>query len=562
MKQRTLMQRLLPAFIFAAVIPVTIFSLIFQGRLRASIDDGTKKQIDINLEKSNQCLDMVLDKYNTILYDLCTDDDIVNLVEEINHSRNDLEANTSILRRELNHVCNRNTGIVGITLVTKEGEVVFYDKLTSSSVTTEWADVVQVPEIIQGTVYQTLEGPLHTESGQRGIFQVARRVIDYYDIHKELATVILSIDESVLRGAIRVDDKTDVFLGYEESVFSALDLEELGQPVTQLKKPDYKIYSTVNEKTGWTIYHQYSALEYRNAVMEQIYFVFLLTVWVMVLVFVIIYFSTRPVVQTINDLAKAMKRVAAGDFTVRLPEDSKKAAEVYQISVSFNETVVQTEQLIQQVKQAVLEQKNAEISALEAQIDPHFLYNTLDTINWKAIDKEEYEISEMLGALANILRYSVKNAGEETTIEREIGWLEEYILLQSSRLGREVILEKEMQPDILGCMIHKLLLQPFVENAIKYGFRREQESCVIKLSIRRVENQLHIVVEDNGKGMSEERIKQLNQGSINDVKHVGIMNVKKRLELYYGEEAVLYFESLRGSFTKVHLFIPINAVDM
>lgn len=93
--------------------------------------------------------------------------------------------------------------------------------------------------------------------------------------------------------------------------------------------------------------------------------------------------------------------------------------------------------LIGQVKQSALEQKNAEISALEAQIDPHFLYNILDTINWKAIENEQYEISEMLVALAKILRYAINDAGELTTIEAEKVWLEKYILLQQEKLGEK-----------------------------------------------------------------------------------------------------------------------------
>ena len=92
-----------------------------------------------------------------------------------------------------------------------------------------------------------------------------------------------------------------------------------------------------------------------------------------------------------------------------------------------------------------MEQKNAEISALEAQIDPHFLYNILDTINWKAIENEQYEISEMLVALADILRYAINDAGEFTTIDAEKGWLEKYILLQQEKLGEEIELEFKMQ---------------------------------------------------------------------------------------------------------------------
>ncbi len=111
--------------------------------------------------------------------------------------------------------------------------------------------------------------------------------------------------------------------------------------------------------------------------------------------------------------------------------------------------------LIGQVKQSALEQKNAEISALEAQIDPHFLYNILDTINWKAIENEQYEISEMLVALAEILRYAINDAGELTTIEAEKVWLEKYILLQQEKLGEKIELIFKIPEELETYKIHK-----------------------------------------------------------------------------------------------------------
>ena len=106
------------------------------------------------------------------------------------------------------------------------------------------------------------------------------------------------------------------------------------------------------------------------------------------------------------------------------------------ITDGFNAMVGQTEQLIARVRQAAKEQRSAEISALEAQIDPHFLYNTLDVINWKAVAREEYEISEMVGDLADILRYAIKDAGGITTLGREIAWLKKICAAPAGKAGK------------------------------------------------------------------------------------------------------------------------------
>ncbi len=204
-----------------------------------------------------------------------------------------------------------------------------------------------------------------------------------------------------------------------------------------------------------------------------------------------------------------------------------------------------------------MEQKNAEISALEAQIDPHFLYNILDTINWKAIENEQYEISEMLVALADILRYAINDAGEFTTIDAEKGWLEKIHPSPAGKTGEEIELEFKIQDSYGKCKIHKMLLQPFVENAIKYSFRGYEGAHRLTIEVSKAEEQMHIIIANNGRHIEEDQLKDLNMGK--EIKnHFGISNVRKRLKLYYGEDAVIYFENVSPSGVKVHLFVPLQ----
>ena len=251
-----------------------------------------------------------------------------------------------------------------------------------------------------------------------------------------------------------------------------------------------------------------------------------------------------------------MNRVEKGDFSVKIQNDKKMPKEIRKIENGFNEMLSHVESLMEQVKQAVVEQKNAELYALEAQIDPHFLYNTLDTINWKAIENEQYEISEMVGALADILRYTVYNMGETTTIRQELGWLNEYILLQDAKKGKKIDVKIQVPEKYMGYKIHKLILQPLVENAIRHGFTGGEEKDILLIQIRESEEQLHIMIGNNGKRIPPDILENLNNENIELDGHMGIGNVRKRLKLYYGEKAVLYFESEEYSYTKVHLFIP------
>ena len=122
---------------------------------------------------------------------------------------------------------------------------------------------------------------------------------------------------------------------------------------------------------------------------------------------------------------------------------------------------------------------------------------------------------------------------------QELGWLKQYMVLQGTRMGKIPVIETDIPEELFGFQIHKLLLQPFVENSVKYGFYGKEEECVLKISARQMEYQIHIQIEDNGNGITQD-------------------NVRKRLKLYYGEEAMVYFESEEHLYTRVHLFIPMT----
>lgn len=183
----------------------------------------------------------------------------------------------------------------------------------------------------------------------------------------------------------------------------------------------------------------------------------------------------HPVIVSVEAVLKAMHRVEEGDFTTRVEKRGNMPAEVVEIADGFNEMVAQTDLLLGQVRQSALEQKNAEISALEAQIDPHFLYNTLDTINWKAIAREEYEISEMVGDLGDILRYAIKNAGGVTTLGEEIAWLKKYTRLQQEKLGKEIQIFCSLTSEAAKCPMHKRFCSPLWKTASEHGLPWQQK---------------------------------------------------------------------------------------
>lgn len=554
-REKTLRQNLIFFLFLAFLVPMLCFAIISQIRIWKVVNANIEESIENDVRGMNTTLDLVLDKYATVLYDFCTDEDVIHLVEHINKKQDVLDTNSSQIRRELTHICNRHDGVEGITLITDSGRVFFYDRMMASSHTSSWAGLVEAPGIQAGAVYRSARDAIQTDEGNIYLYQISRKLVDYQDINRQIGTVVLSINAETLSQVFSAGESSEAFLCEDGKILASTDDSLLYDDITMVKTGNKMVRSVVNEKSGWTIFDYHSRELYQQALVGQTIAWGALTLLMVVLLGSSVWYLTKPILDKIEGMVQAMNRVEDGDFAVQLSSTGRVPREIRRIVDGFNRMVRQLDKLIAQVKQSALDQKNAEISAMEAQIDPHFLYNTLDTINWKAIEREEYEISSMVGILADILRYSIRNPGETVSVGQALYWMEQYITLQSKKLDAPLEVEVDVPEDIRNCRIHKLLLQPFVENAIRHGFCQKKDVCRLTLNMRRTDDQIHVIIKDNGNGMAPEVVARLNDESVQTPGHVGIDNVRTRLKLYYGEDATVYFESQTGRYTTAHLFI-------
>lgn len=567
-KPRSLRSRLILLLLMVTALPMLFFAVFSQLRLNDALEESLDGRIQAGLERANQSLTVTLEKYETILYDLCTDDEIVQIVEKIN-AKQDVQEAKLILRRELKHICNRNEGVEGMAVFLDDGSYIYYDRLASSSVQSNWIDT---------DMNQPMEGVMQIQpvryAGEAGdervnLFSIQRKIIDYRDIYKTIGVIVINVNERMLQKALYSQGDDIYYLEKDGVVLSAPRGEQVGQAAETLRRnfqrsregKTYRLVCMQNEESGWTVMEYYPLSLYKKTLWEQMGMLLWFSGGLVIMMVLAVILVTRPVISSVDSVVIAMQKVKNGDFSVRVSKNAGMPAEVQEISDGFNEMVEQTQQLIGQVRQSALEQKNAEISALEAQIDPHFLYNTLDTINWKALDKGEVEISELVGDLGDILRYAIKNAGGITTLGQEIAWLKKYMRLQQEKLGQEVQIFCDIPGNTANCSMHKLLLQPFVENSIKHGMHGLDRVPILLVTARYGGGTLAVTIEDNGKGMSAETAEKLNQTEYHMQDHFGIENVRKRLKLYYGDKASLHFESREGEFTRVHLYIPVEKCE-
>jgi len=261
----------------------------------------------------------------------------------------------------------------------------------------------------------------------------------------------------------------------------------------------------------------------------------------------------KYLINPLKKMRKEMAKVKTGNFNVNLHIDSKD--EIGEINNGFIRMVRQLDETINDVYISKLKQREAELTALESQINPHFLYNTLDSIHWLAVKHKNYDVSEQIEALAEIFRH-VLNKGEPfVTIRQELDFLDSYMLIQKRKYGRRIRLIVEADQELMNRRIPKLILQPLVENAIVHGLEQIVEGGTIKVSISRVGQKIQFLVTDNGKGTDEIKIHQM-MSSAADTKNVfALKNIDDRIKLHYGLEFGLTFLSKPGLGTQVEILI-------
>lgn len=264
----------------------------------------------------------------------------------------------------------------------------------------------------------------------------------------------------------------------------------------------------------------------------------LLNLLACILILVIVTKMLRP----LKNLEETMDQVSQGDLTARTEVQSED--EIGRLSKGFNDMIGQVEDLIDQLVTEKLLKKEAEIEALKYQITPHFMYNTLNSIKYAAVLQNSSEIAEQLEAFIELLQLSASDRGAFITMEQEIHMVQNYTKLQLFRYANSFTVDFDVSPDIARCYVPSLLIQPLVENAILHGIDLKKSGGRIVVRAAKEEDMLAISVEDNGRGMTEDDLKQLMSGERRSkFSGIGVRNVRERLQLYYGEKGKLAFYS-------------------
>jgi two-component system, sensor histidine kinase YesM len=326
----------------------------------------------------------------------------------------------------------------------------------------------------------------------------------------------------------------------------------------------YLFVGESNSQVNWKIIQYISYDSIYSGSKENIKF-YLAFLFILLSVAVVVsYLFSIEISKPITKLHVAMQGVHRGDF--RLVEgENKRKDELGFLVKSYNEMCTRLQESIKKQYVAQMNKKQIELKMLQAQINPHFLYNTLNLISSIAEFENIEEISTISNCLSDLFRYNIKGR-EIVKLKEELEQVENYIYIQKMRFPNKFEIKYDIEPDLYEVSILKFLIQPIVENAIYHGLERKRNQGLLEITIKRADNNLKINIRDNGGGMTEEKMNSLNNKLRNSSNYfilgdkkesIGLQNVHYRIQDYYGEEYGIEVVSEVNYGTDVKISIPL-----
>ena len=412
---------------------------------------------------------------------------------------------------------------------------------------------------------------INYDGSSTNVFSMIRVINDIYEITNNLAIMKINISEDSLSRiySSEFSDKQNdlVIVDADNKIISATDKNRLGQAMdidipedesydskagyfqTRLEGQDYLITYYIIENLNYKIIN----VVLLNGLLKETHVVqtvLLGVIGISLLISILtVFLFTIKVLSPLKKIRQHMKKIENEEFDAQIAVSGND--EITMLGRSFNKMSARLKELINQVYLSQIRQKEAELSVLQSQINPHFLYNALDTIYWMGRMEKAFETSKLVEALAKMFRLSLNSGKEYTLLKDEVEHVRNYMIIQKKRFGDLIAFDIEADEALLDCRVIKLVLQPLVENAILHGIDKKTGKGSIVVSIKKEEENLIYEIKDNGIGVDVDEMNRLLEETGDSNRGLGIKNVNDRLKLYYGDSYGIAFLSGQGEGTTV-----------
>ncbi|WP_185970849.1 sensor histidine kinase [Alkalicoccobacillus porphyridii] len=516
------------------------------------------------LKISSTVLDEELKKIEQMSFQISTDPVIQNYMEGINYEYYgyDVYRSRRFLLERLNSYYSQERYVSSIQMLDTLGEYyVVGNQPINDFIDREWTDEMSAAS--GANVWMSLS--------DEGVLVSTREMRKLNDLSLSyLGSVFITIDmEEFISDSLNLSsDKSFVIMKDDEVMYVKdfpIEAETLLEGATNT---NYQIKEWNDRKYFYTSQHsRHSELMYFNILpfdevagstsrLNQL----MIGSFILIL-FIIILISSklaRTISKPLEDLTQKMKQVEMGNFT---PMENEKrvhsSGEIEQLHTNFDSMIQKINTLITENYSKQLVIKETEYRALQAQINPHFLYNTLDSINWLAKVNRQNDISNIAESLGNMMRTIISKKEPLISIQEELNIVHHYMVIQKYRYKKRLTFEMKQPDEVDLYRIPKLTIQPIVENAIQHSLEEIIDECVIQVELTVNDQSIEILISDNGVGMSQETIQAIYEGRVKPKRSgIGLANIMERIQLMFGEPYGLDIQSEVGNGTTVTITLP------
>ena len=565
--------------ILGAVATVTLVSMNFT---RSTIFENSSLYTRTIIRQMNQNIDSYIDYMENIAYIVSSSED----VQEYLFGSGDTGAVRERILGQFETILDSRSDILNVGIIGTNGRMLINEGRESVNPdldlsTQEWYTEPLKADV---SVCLTSSHVQHIISGQRPwVITLSRGIRDQSSGVEKAGVFFIDLNYSAIselcdqnnignRGYAFILDAEGniVYHPQQQQLYNELQTENISlildansDTVLTGKGKNERLYTLSRSvKTGWTTVDCVNVDELlKESNKAQSIYVLIAAALVIVALF-LTRFIAGTITSSIQRLRDSMARVQEGDFDIPdVVETSEN--EIGSLTRSFNVMTRRIRELMDQNVRDQEAKRKSELKALQSQINPHFLYNTLDSIIWMAEGKKNEEVVLMTASLARLLRQSISNEDEVVPIAQEVEYARGYLTIQKMRYKDKMEFQIDVDPAILHINLIKLVLQPVIENAIYHGLKyKESKGLLIVKGFMKNGNAVLQVI-DNGVGMDEETLAHIyDRHKVNYQSNgVGVYNVQKRLQLYYGSAYGITYESKVGVGTTATITIPGNQED-
>lgn len=576
------------AICFAVLLVVVVMQYYLKNEYLKYLIDSTYDTEKMLLSSVNQNIKNQMDDFIKIGSEIAVDDTNADLINEYSTNPENIARNTKDLKNLLANYARYSQYIAAIAIASKDGLVYQYERNENTiNVVNIWNDknnnilvdtFIEVNEISKSMAlprYQVITKPSeHSGDASKQFMHIAYPVrgkhfyqdIEYImivtfkrDVLDNLIGQLSGSKDDVAQGFI--SDKSGEIFYHTNSQNNGKKMDDYikEEHLTDLSKPigvfDWNLNIAINK----------NALQAK--VNEMYTRAIALYALVIIGILLILFWVTQRILKPVDTINRSIKNVKKGNMQERI--EIKGTHEIWQLANEYNEMMHAIRKMNRQVEGQHLEvveslkmKQRAEREALESQINAHFICNTLNAINYEAIESGNYKVSTLLKKLSNILRYTFDQKHQNVYMYQEITWIEQYLYLQKERLENVFDYSIEFNHEYDQWPCRKLMLQPFVENSILHGFEGREEGGMIHITGTGMGEYLCLSIEDNGMGMTREREQIIQEVLSNPVISkekevgIGISNVVTRMKMYYGSKLQVSLETSYGKGCRFTFLIP------